>query len=119
MVDIKAKLQERGAYDVSTGQGWDEILINLDAMIAVLDPDYVVRQVKTKFGGLRFYYATTTPDSRARAGIAELVRSAEEEALRTCENCGQPGVERRNADGYFFTSCDAHSFGAERVSEED
>lgn len=50
----------------------------------ILDPMAV--QVKEKFGGLRFYIGGAT-DSM----IEEFIRQAEEQAEKTCEDCGKPG----------------------------
>lgn len=67
-------------------------------------PDYVepviVRQIKEKFGGLRFYYdgGDDTVDG--------MVRMAESWAAVTCETCGAPGHQR--GGGWIRTLCDVH-----------
>ncbi len=63
-------------------------------------PDVVVRQIKEKFGGLRFYYdgGDDTVDG--------MVRMAESWAAFTCEECGQPGTTR--SGGWIRTLCDKH-----------
>jgi hypothetical protein len=51
---------------------------------------YDVRQVKEKFGGLRFYYSWSAdePDK-----IAAIVMAAEAMSYHTCEMCGENGVK--------------------------
>lgn len=49
-------------------------------------PPIQVRQVKEKFGGLRFYY------SGGDAACREMVASTEELSMSTCEVCGQAGT---------------------------
>jgi hypothetical protein len=49
-------------------------------------PPLKVRQVKEKFGGLRFYYAGG--DTACREAVA----AAEERSMSTCEVCGQTGT---------------------------
>lgn len=42
---------------VSCDTGWYGLLVSLDEQIAALLPDYQIRQVKEKYGTLRFYWA--------------------------------------------------------------
>ena len=49
-------------------------------------PQTIVRQIKEKFGGLRFYY------DGGDEGVAGMVRMAEAWAEHTCEECGAPGT---------------------------
>lgn len=60
----------------------------------------IVRQVKEKFGGLRFYY------DGGDEYIAGLVSMAETWADRSCEECGAPG--KRRDGGWVRTLCDEH-----------
>lgn len=46
---------------ISCGPGWYPILARLDHRLAVIDPGYVVQQVKEKFGGLRCYTEPSAP----------------------------------------------------------
>lgn len=77
------------------GDGWFGIIDRLCAEIAsqVRDgrmPPVVVSQVKEKSGYLRFHIR----GGFLRGGNAEthrLIELAQDQALRTCEECGQPG----------------------------
>ena len=63
-------------------------------------PDVYAKQIKEKFGGLRFYY------SGGDATIDGMVRMAESWAARSCEECGKPGRSRNG--GWIRTLCDEH-----------
>lgn len=62
----------------------------------LLDP--MCTQAKEKFGGLRFYMGGAT-DSM----IEEFIRQAEEQAEKTCEECGKPG--KIAGTGWISTKC--------------
>lgn len=47
---------------------WIPDLLALDQALAALDPDYLIFQVKTKFGGLRYYAATSIDATRSEFG---------------------------------------------------
>ena len=63
-------------------------------------PQVVVRQIKEKFGGLRFYYDGGDDE------ITGMVRMAESWAGNTCETCGNKGELR--SGGWIRTLCDKH-----------
>lgn len=58
-------------------------------------------QVKEKFAGLRVYMTEYTPEINAA------IDEAEEESLKTCETCGEPGIVR--SGGWALTLCDKHN----------
>jgi len=91
---------------VTMSKGWYRIIVELDRRLAELDPDYVICQVKEKFGGLRYYFEpspSATPDTIAamRAAVVE----AEAESERTCEECGVSGAVLRDDRVYWQTLC--------------
>jgi ribosomal protein L37AE/L43A len=55
-------------------------------------------QVKSKFGGLRFYMTHSTDK------MEDLIRKAERRSETICEKCGQPGKMRDG--GWIWTLCD-------------
>lgn len=63
--DIRARLTARFAPGWPAALGvpdtWLEHLDALDAQLAAIDPDYRLVQVKTKFGGLRYYLEDIRP----------------------------------------------------------
>jgi len=93
---------------VTMSRGWYPIIVALDRRLAELDEDYVVHQVKEKFGGLRYYFEPSdhsSPDTIAAMRAA--VKEAESVAGRTCEECGVSGaVLRDDEHRYWQTLCD-------------
>jgi hypothetical protein len=93
-------------YDLSgreCGEGWSGIVQPLFDDLMRLGGD--VRQIKEKFGGLRFYYSLPpTVSSDQREAFARRVRRAEEASFKICETCGKPG-RLVNDRGYLFTAC--------------
>ena len=60
----------------------------------------IVRQIKEKFGGLRFYYDGGDDE------ISGMVRMAESWADSTCEECGAPATKQTK--GWIKNVCDKH-----------
>lgn len=86
--------------------GWNDLILQLHDRLAEIDPDFVIFQVKQKFGGLRFYYEPSTGDHAKVAQMAALTRDAERASYTICEKTGQPGtLKRRN--GWYQTLSDA------------
>ncbi|WP_070398423.1 hypothetical protein [Hydrogenophaga sp. PML113] len=71
----------------------------------------VARQVKEKFGGLRFYVSKGTTEH------ADAIAEAEQASHHICEVCGQPGVVKVSA-GYVQCRCPAHMPEGARSLEE-
>jgi len=126
--------------------GWHPPLMRLCAGIDALLTDQEaeqceVMQIKEKFGGLRFYVrlgqaerismdisspdgervrlealcVDAEPDTLARIHL--LIREAEAEAARTCEDCGELGKLRR--DSWSRTLCDGHWVRHQRRHDDD
>ena len=90
-------------FGFDCGDGWYALLerLLLDAKAHEMPEDFQVVQVKSKFGGLRFYTDNAPEHFQAR------VSEAEAESFRTCEVCGEPG--KTGARGWIQTLCDAHA----------
>jgi len=127
---------------VSTG--WYDLIDKLCTDIeAALGPEacaaFEVRQIKEKFGTLRFYYrlgesedlhidvmseagrqhfvrrlSVEADDDQDVMRVRELVNAACSESESLCEECGAV-AELRNTGGWYTTLCDQHL--AERLSK--
>ena len=104
------------AYKRNTGQepskwtidNYEEALVTEEFReVTEAIPQVRIRQIKEKFGGLRFYY------DGGDEFIHGLVRMAESWASTVCEQCGEPGMLRHG--GWVQTLCDKHE--AERQEE--
>lgn len=92
------------------GPGWigilDDLLTKLANVIPV-ESDFILKQVKEKLGGLRFYFRIDPePSSEVYCEINWHIDVAEARSFHVCERCGRPGrlMKRR---GFFFTACEA------------
>ncbi len=71
-------------------------------------PQVEARQVKEKFGRLRFYVTSSSEVQHA------LIEMAESLSLRTCEKCGAPG-KLSDQRGWVSTQCEAHTKSQNRL----
>lgn len=53
---ILRRIPDGWARHISCGPGWYQLLVELDQMMAAIEPGYELYQVKEKFGGLRYYW---------------------------------------------------------------
>jgi hypothetical protein len=86
-------------WGFAVGDGWCLLLETLCARLdsILLEAPGVaveVKQVKEKFGGLRFYYSLHGADTVTAEAIREAVNLAETASKRICEKCGRPGELR-------------------------
>lgn len=91
---------------LDVGAGWLRLLDDLCGKIAATGAGIQVRQVKEKYGGLRFYVDRSTPE------IYALIEAAEMASFHVCQDCGAPGVRTQLA-GWTATLCPA-CFGQRR-----
>lgn len=92
-------------FGLSVGDGWEpivrELSEKLEKLILEAPEDlrgsYHASQVKEKFGGLRFYMASST------AEMGKAIDEAEEACSKVCESCGAPGSLHQT--GWARTNC--------------
>ncbi|MBV5246934.1 hypothetical protein KUF57_25740, partial [Mycolicibacterium sp. PAM1] len=79
---------------IDVGPGWHLLIIATDARLAAIDPNYVLLQVKEKFGALRYYCQPSGEDPAT--DLWEMLESITDQAERTsvaiCEQCGKSGT---------------------------
>jgi hypothetical protein len=101
--------QERARYldRQWVGIGWTPIIKALDKQLGEIAPNYEIKQVKEKFGGLRYYYYIPTSKwafhrltwwnigkiirkrhAKKVENCDDLVVFSEKIAEQTCEKCG-------------------------------
>lgn len=93
---------------ISHDAGWYPIVTRCDEQLAAIDPDYVVHQVKEKFGTLRYYCAPSPGKNGApfREQFSGVVQEAEVTSAQTCERCSAAGT-LRDRQHWLKTLCDA------------
>ena len=126
---ILARIPDGWGRWISCSRGWYPLLVELDEQVRALLPNYVIHQVKEKFGGLRYYWEpgeeVRDPGGEAAVGgeaivgreavvaererrielVQQLVASAERRAGVTCELCGAAGRLHRTPAGRYKTLC--------------
>lgn len=83
---------------VEIGQGWMPLVDQLCDDLEKYDPAPTVDQIKEKWGALRFY--VSLPFERLTYNASDifmLVNEAENQSIKICEYCGNPGELRRRA----------------------
>ncbi len=66
---------------LDVGDGWADVIVFAVMIGEAVNPDFVVNQVKEKFGGLRFYCTLPLVTELMIEGLA----------LHVCETCGELG----------------------------
>lgn len=124
--DIEQRLAKgMGCYTNRDLSGWLPIIERLNEQLREIDPDYVIDQIKEKFGALRFYFSAPTwygkfDDDLHYKKMRWLVDEAEAESLHVCMTCGGKEVDetRRNVGGWIFTLCsECHDVREKRMQE--
>lgn len=82
------------------GEGWHPLVNKLIDDLFQLGWDGRLDQIKEKFGGLRFYISSGSPE------VHERISKAEDDSYRICDVCGEPGKLRTG--GWLATLCDTH-----------
>lgn len=89
-----AHLMERFAAGwppiLEVSAGWYSLLVDLDRSLATIAPGYVVTQIKSKFGSLRFYAEPSEDPYAYSEEFQEAIGAAERRSSETCEECGAP-----------------------------
>lgn len=88
---LRDRIPDRWGKWIDCEEGWWRLLARLDADLVAIKPDWVCKQVKTKFGDLCVYFDETSMTDDEYRRFRERIREAEREAEQTCEVCGQPG----------------------------
>jgi hypothetical protein len=107
-MSIKQELQSRILQPFSPAifcdDGWLQLLEDLHNELIEVDSRYRIYQVKEKFGGLCFYYASSNPYHDAK--LRKIVSKYEQKSFTVCEKTGEPG-SLKTKDGWFKTLNDS------------
>jgi hypothetical protein len=90
--------------------GWAGLILDCDAQLAKIDPQYEVLQIKQKFGKLRYYFKAS--DESLFPKMQKIVIKTETISGNVCEICGVRGqAENLGGSLYVQTLCRKHKFG--------
>ncbi len=82
---------------IEVGKGWRGIV---ERVLAAIDGQAELIQIKEKFGGLRVYVR------KGSGAVDEAIEQAEMDALYTCDVCGEDG--RLGFEGFIAVRCAEH-----------
>lgn len=108
-VRLMARMARTG-HAVRCGEGWGELVDELDRALAALDPGYHLFAIARTGGELVFDAEPSSPELANR--FAAVVDSVSEAASRTCEVCGEPG-EKSAICGVVEVLCALHRTAAD------
>ena len=95
---LKKKIVPEYWKSIDVDEGWYQIVVDCDKELTAIDPHYQIFQIKEKFGGLRYYFQPSQPDTPK--AMNEVVSKYEAIAARTCEATGGPGVLMKSIGGW-------------------
>lgn len=86
--------------------GWLQLIHDLIEELLAVGWNKQIKQIKEKFGGLRFYIGNGSEE------IFNIISKYESLSYETCEVCGEPGQNRNDCGwggrGWYKTMCDDH-----------
>jgi hypothetical protein len=85
----------------SVGPGWAALVNRIFDVMERIKGTVKIVQVKEKYAGLRVYTDYVNDELQA------VIREAERESFKICEECGKPGKVRGR--GWYYTACEEHS----------
>lgn len=90
-------------FSIECGKGWEKlykpIIEYIEKYNETHDEKIEIRQIKEKFGGLRFYARPYTDELR------KMIGEAEAESYTVCEECGKK-CKQINKGGWIYTLCE-------------
>lgn len=102
------RLAGPGWYGCIAPDGWKEIILETNEMLAHMDPFYKITQIKEKFGTLRYYFESEYEyDSIERKIMQAITANAEFQSSIICEICGKYG-SLDDSQYYIRTLCKKH-----------
>lgn len=77
--------------------GWFPLVVATDQRLAEIDPNYIVHQIKEKYGTLRYSCASSLDDAGPDVlnMFDAITDDAECTSAVTCQQCGEPGSLRQ------------------------
>ena len=93
------------------GDGWLPLIKELIEKSISAGWDKQICQIKSKFGGLRFYINYANED------VYQIISEYELKSLSVCEECGAPGKLTRSKSGWLTALCDEHMKETDTVVE--
>ena len=89
---------------VAVDPGWYQLIVDCDAELTAINPNYVPLQIKEKFGTLRYYHdLNASPKYETWHAMGQVIMKYEKLSEQTCELTGLPGVLMKSKHGIYKT----------------
>lgn len=98
---VVAKMYPEYGQKIHCGEGWYQMIWDIDYQLTMIDPSYKIFQIKEKFGELRFYF--DSKDARKYYMMTDIVEKYEAQSTSVCEETGLPGELMKNSKGLYKT----------------
>jgi hypothetical protein len=85
--ELNDKRRIKNSDGCTVPDGWKDLVLKTDRMLAHIDPDYTLNQAKSKFGALRYSYQTTKTGIDVEI-MNTIITNSESFSHRVCEKCG-------------------------------
>lgn len=83
--------------------GWANLIDEINEYILEFDPNYEIRQIKEKFGGLRYYFSfSSNMKEISMAEISDKVLTLADKSYTICEKCSSTENVENTADNYWL-----------------
>lgn len=108
LLDVLKRFPDGWLPTIDCGPGWYKIIADTNRKMRYLVPDYVVHQVKEKFGGLRYHWGAGAEDLDLILSqiMTDIELNAERLSKMRCEQCGGFATTRLDRGRHwFYTKC--------------
>ncbi len=105
---LDKSMSENARNSSCVGVGWFPSVIELYETLYDIHPDFVIEQVKEKFGVLRFYISNYPDNSAVRVLMINAIQAGEDNTSTICDVCGEEGKTQKVNEYLIATRCDKH-----------
>jgi hypothetical protein len=107
LIEVLSRIPPHWGRWIDCDAGWFHLIQELHEHLVDLDPNYVVHQVKEKYGALRFEAGSSSTDPAVQERFSALLDVAERFSKTVCELCSEPGrlSLSDHADPLYKTMC--------------
>lgn len=91
LTEILSRIPPAWGRYIDVDRGWYPLIAEVDRQLSSLDPNYVVHQVKQKFGTLRYYCSPSgdEPSPETLGAFDSITEEAERASTVICERCSR------------------------------
>jgi hypothetical protein len=98
---VVAKMLPEYGQKIYCGEGWYQLIWDIDYQLTMIDPSYTIFQIKEKHGELCFYF--DSKDIRKYHMMTSIVEKYEAQSTSVCEETGLPGELMKSFSGQYKT----------------